>query len=407
MLTGDLVRVTIRGGVVQPRWLNPDRAADLDRAKRLIDIVQAHVNCSRGDLEDALRTETGHGRDFRARRGLAKLLTDRTESVLATSLSPTLVRTALFERAAGHQPLTEESRASVMAAVAQEMDTNVAELERALYADLASNQLITSFDPIAPDALLHRYNVALVQAVLVKTESMTVSLNEPMPKRIRQLLRYLKFFRLLYRVVDWDPGEAEDCPSVLRLKLDGPASILNQSQRYGLLLANFLPALLLCENWSLEAKYRPGRRRRGGVFHLDHHVGLRSHYQDTGTWVAAEERALVKRLTELAEGWEVTEDTQLVDLDGRDVVVPDILLRERATGRQVGILLIWRWRYRALQSRWSLIRKHGPRNLILAVCKKGKTDDKTEIPALPGRVHLFSQLPNARSLWKLVRETPG
>jgi len=35
--------------------------------------------------------------------------------------------------------------------------------------------------------------------------------------------------------------------------LDGPASLFSQSQKYGIRMANFLPALPLCDRWEMAA----------------------------------------------------------------------------------------------------------------------------------------------------------
>lgn len=36
--------------------------------------------------------------------------------------------------------------------------------------------------------------------------------------------------------------------------LDGPASLFSQSQKYGIRMANFLPALPLCDRWEMTAE---------------------------------------------------------------------------------------------------------------------------------------------------------
>lgn len=394
MLTSDLVRIQLRGGVVRPGWLDPASDKLLATAKQLISIVCAHEGATRGELDAALHTETSQGRDFRVRRGLAKLLLDRTRIEVAAALEPRTVRETVFSLATAHHPVPASKRAEVLQAAAAALDTTPEAIESALFADLAANQRVGALKAIGPEPLLHRYNVALAQAVVLRSRWLKITLAEPSTKRLRQLLRYLKFYRLLYSV-----AQQEDGAWVFRV--DGPVSVIKRSSRYGLQLANFLPALLMCERWSLEADYQKRKGGAQGTFRLTPDAGLVSHYRDTGTWVADEERALAARIGQLAEGWTVSEDAHLVDLDGRGALVPDLVLTEPETGTQVFVEVLWRWRAGTLKRRWELLRGAGPANLILAVCS-GASED--ELPALAGPVHTFKRVPNARSLWKLARQ---
>ena len=116
-------------------------------------------------------------------------------------------------------------------------------------------------------------------------------------------------------------------------------------------------------------------------------------------WVADEEKALAERMTKLADDWEVDTGGHLYDLKGRGTVIPDLVLKRE--GAEALVEIVWRWRRSGLEQRWELLRKHGPPNMILAVCTAGQDED---LPELPGAVHAFKQVPNARKLWKLARE---
>lgn len=395
MLTRDLLRLSVRGGTVRPSWLDPASERDLARAQRLLTLFDVHVGGRRGDLDDAIKAETSAGQDFKVLRGLAKLLMDRAQVAVASELDPSAVRALAFERAAQEHPLSPSARQRVIEALGAELGTSPEDVEAALYADLVANQRVVSLRPISAEGLIHRYNVALVQGVLLGALWMKIILSGAGPKRVRQLMRFLKFHRLMYRL--------ESQGATTTFYVEGPVSIIKHSSRYGVAMANFFPALLLCEEWRLEVGYQKKRATRKAVLELDPSQGLRSHYRDTGTWVAPEETALIARLRELAHPWTVSEESVLLPLDGQDVLVPDIVLRDPGSGACAYIEVVWRWRKGSLSSRWELLRSAGPSNLILAVCSTQGAAGET-LPELPGPVHRFKGVPNARALWKLCKQ---
>jgi hypothetical protein len=393
VLTSDLVRLKVRSGVVQPGWVDRSSNRLLEIAQRLIELFHQHEGRSRGELDEALKLETGTSRDFRFRRGLAKLLLDRTDIAVASPLPPKEMRETVFEMAAAQHPLSQTSRALILEQAAALYETTTQVIEDTLYADLAVNERVGACKAITSEGLLDRYNVALAQAVVLRSRSLKLHLRHPSPKRLRQLLRMMKFYRLLYAAEKTEQGYV--------LRIDGPTSILTHSTRYGLALANFLPALLLCEEWELTAEYQAKKRARKGTFHLDSSQGLVSHYRDTGTWVAPEEVALHARLKELATPWEVLAGGTVVSLAGEDTLVPDFVLRDPDTGAEALLEIVWRWRASSLKKRWRALRKAGLKHLVLAVSTSANSD---KMPKLSGPVHVFKATPNARSLIKLAKE---
>ena len=92
------------------------------------------------------------------------------------------------------------------------------------------------------DELLARYNVAQTQAVLYDAVSMTVWAKED----FKQILRYAKLARLMHTIQRRPDGG-------YLISLDGPSSVLRETRRYGVAFAKFLPALLACSGWKLNA----------------------------------------------------------------------------------------------------------------------------------------------------------
>src|SRR5262249_45005076 len=147
------------------------------------------------------------------------------------------------------------------------------ELDRSLFADLKAEQRVLSFKDCTPEQLLHRYNVALAQGILIRSTYMEVRVWSETPARFRQLFRAVKFHRLICTI-------HSSAGNSYTLKLDGPLSLFSSSQKYGLQLALFLPTLLHCKAFELSANIRWGTERKEKLFTLSATDGLRSHVPD-------------------------------------------------------------------------------------------------------------------------------
>ena len=96
------------------------------------------------------------------------------------------------------------------------------------------------------DWLLHRYNLALAQAVLYDAAELRVRVWN----HFGTVFSYVKLFGLMHRIYPIDArgnrvqstNEAAGYEAVL----DGPASLVRKSRKYGIRMANFLPALPHC-----------------------------------------------------------------------------------------------------------------------------------------------------------------
>ena len=189
------------------------------------------------------------------------------------------------------------------------------------------------------------------------------------PARYRQLFRQLKFHRLLYRV----EGSMKDG---YVLHIDGPLSLFSATNKYGLQMALFLPALLLCHDFRLDAELRWGPKREPRTFHLEANDGLVSHYADTGTYVPAELAAFVERFRQVAPAWEVSEATDVVELGREGVWVPDYRFVHKATGLDVFVEVVGFWKTSSLDRLLRLLPEHGPPRYVLAISDRLKVDEE-------------------------------
>lgn len=402
MLTSDLVRGTTRKGDLHLKWVDPTNAEARMLATLLLDAFREHEGHQAAELDEAIADIAAGARDALLVRGLAKLLWDLTPVEARSRLEATVIREAVFGLAAEHWPVRAvasdgsegsgthapgavvdgfHDRAEVVAAAALALGLTPTEVEDGLYADRPGEQWVGTLPVASPDDVLCTYNLALAQAALLKASVVEVELPELEPKRARALLRELKFRRLL-AAVRADEG-------VYRLTLDGPLSLFKQTSRYGVQLAQFLPALARCPRWRLRATVRWGRGKgRDVLLTLDQSAPIvlstqrQAAWHDRATWQSAEEDVFIASFAELDTRWKLVPEATLIDLGGDDVWVPDYRL-EHPDGRVAHLEIVWAWRRQTFEARLGRLAKAGPRGIVIAWAERGRADEGKGAPTLP------------------------
>lgn len=401
MLTGNLVRVRAQKHRITPLYLRRDDPYWLEVAESLLLIFRDAVGRTRGEIEAEIDELVGDGLAALTHRGLAKVLEDRAEFEVVADVPPETIREKVFTaaaeqrkqlRAAGHRAPFKKDE--VLEAVAAELKLTPEQVSSSLFADLKDENRMLTFDDLDAQRLVDRYNVALAQAVLLRSVLVKAEVRNEKPARYRQLFRHLKFHRLMSRV----EGSMKDG---YVLNIDGPLSLFSATNRYGLQMALFLPALLLCNDFRLDAELRWGPKREPRSFHLEPKDGLISHYQDTGTYVPPEYSAFVDRFRQIAPAWEVTEATDVVDLGKEGVWVPDYKFVHRKTGVDVLVEVLGFWKRGSLERLLRLLPAHGPERYILAISDRLKVDEEAAAD-LQGPILRFKEIPNAQEMLALL-----
>src|SRR5919199_226363 len=358
MLTADLALSWQRGDQIRPRYIETEDEEHLREAEDLIALFAEHEGARRAALEESLQEYVGTGTDYKTLRGLIKLLTDRCEFETSAPAEPPEIRRALFLKArAAHPVVAEEARAAIISEAARELACAPEALAESLYADLQENQTLTHFETISPGELLDLYNVAQAQALLYRSVEMRLWLEPQTAEGFRELFGAIKAYRLIHTV----RGNSREG---YEFRLDAPASIFQRSQKYGIQMAVFLPALLLCAGWRMRAEIQSKR----GVAYFEltsKQTRLRSHY-DT---LRGYENPVVERLAGLwsrgAGGWSLEQSGEVIDL-GDSAFIPDFVLRKEETGARVFLEVLGFWTPELLRERLLEFDHAGVRNFILA-----------------------------------------
>ncbi len=384
MLTADLAQSWQRGDRMGPRLIDATDAEHLTDATTLIKLFHSFEGRARAELDEALAEHVGLGTDYRMQRGLIKLLLDRCTFETHAAKDPVEIRRALFRQARAHYPLLRDSPAAaeVVNEAARALECPPADLLAAVYADLPERQRLTGFEAIAPRELLDLYNVAQAQALLYRCVQMHLTIAPQGVGGYRELFGAIKAYRLLHTI----KGSAE---AGYEVRVDGPLSLFQRSQKYGIQMAVFLPALLLCAGWRMRAEIAATRPQPGHVFfELDSkQKQLRSHYRTvTPLYAQPDTAALADKWARYDTPWTLDASSEVVPL-GASAFIPDFVLTH-PDGRRVYLELLGFWTPQYLAERLREFTHAGCQNFILAASDELR-GSREPLPQIPPHVVIF------------------
>ena len=385
MLPLDLLRYRIQEDEVCALYVDPENEQYRVIAGDLIEIYAAHLNKTKGSLASALADYEAADTNYHVTRGLAKLLEDRSEFTILSPIEPEVLREKIFAYASRHHPvvtrggrLHRHTRPKALEKITDELSISADTVTDGMYADLEENRLLTRFEPTTIEWLLDRYNVALAQAILYRASEMTIRIYRNIPTKYKLVFKFIKFFKLMH-VVSGDNADG------YQIVLDGPASMFRLSQKYGIQMALFLPALLHCDRWWLDATIVMNKNDHL-QFRLTDEFGLRSHYRDPGEFDSELERHFATQFDEIETEWTLERETDIINLKDT-VMIPDFAF-SHPDGRRALMEIVGFWTPDYLRKKlWKLKRAAMP-NMIAAVSDQlnCSTEDFRD---LPGEVLFF------------------
>lgn len=389
MLTTDLAMSWRRGERIFPRYLQSDDQRHLQTAADLALIVEQHRGRPRAELERALDEYIGVGTDYKILRGLIKLLQDRCEFETVGFKEPEEIRRALFTKTAARHPvISDELRQRLIAEAAIELECSPEEVMAGLYADLSGNQRLVAFEELSAAELLERYNLAQAQALLYRCSEMRLWIEPQEPGVTRRIFAEIKAFRLIHAITG-------DAARGYEVRLSGPISIFHRSQKYGIQMAVFLPALLLYRCWRMRAEI--GTKTGAAFFEMDSNQDrLRSHYvaEDAQT----QNPQFVKLLEDfnrLAGEWSARPNQEVIDLGG-SAFVPDVVFT-REGAEPAHLEMLGYWTPRSLNERLKEFTRAGFKNYVIAVSEEMRCS-RNAPTQLPANVIVYKKSLNAREL---------
>ena len=373
MLTKDLLCFRTKSGKIQPKFIDTTAPKFLKIAFELTELFSGSVGEDRGTLENrSKQVLEGFTVGVAVGRGLEKLLIDRTEFDTESKNEVIELREKVFRNSSalmrkyGHSGAYDsdssekDSLESYRKAMAGSIGITSENLSHQLYSDLPPFQKVMKFRKITGEALLHRYNCAQVQGLLLRSEKIKLKLPESSAASMRQLLKYLRFNKLLAKI-SFDYKKRKP----LFMQIDGPLSMFLQTQKYGLNLANFFPAVLHQSEWELDATVRI-HKNRTYILQLDQSCGIRSHLKQFLAYVPEEIKKLSQQLAKKLPDWTLSSSNDFVHLSGENLCFPDYLLKH-ISGKKVPLELFHNWHSAPLLSRLSQLDAQKEAPLLIGI----------------------------------------
>jgi predicted nuclease of restriction endonuclease-like RecB superfamily len=387
-------------------FIDPDDEQYQQTAPELIRIFDDHVGEPKGDLEDTIDQLTIADTDYKIVQGLAKLLKDECEFETVGAVEPREIRERLFEKANDSYPIVRQptlgedtQKLEVYTAVADQLEISLEGCYRGMYADLDENKRLIRFgdrvadeytaasdsttttrltgdsdesyaqDAVTVEWLLTRYNLALAQAVLFDATRMRIRVWD----HFSTVFSYMKLFGLMHRIYPIDTDEnrvpTTDAADGYEAVLDGPASLFSKTRKYGIRMANFLPALPLCDRWTMQAEILDDDTASETLTMTLHHTdGLSSHYSAQTTFDSDVERTLAQKWERATTDWNLIREDDVLDL-GDEVMLPDFAL-EHPDGRRAILEIVGFWTPEYLDEKLEKIRNADIDHLLLAVSER-------------------------------------
>lgn len=404
MLTKDLLRYHIAGKRIKADLIDVEDPRLLYFAERIISLYGESISLRRKELEELLKVEINSKKDQKLAKGIVKVLDDRSNYSLAGLVPFPELRAKLFSRSASliRGGLLPENMEELRSNILKEELNNFPRGE--IYGDLPENEQLLEVKKTFPKELLERYNMDLVRSLLLYSSRMEITSGMEHVQQLRKVFKYLKFFRLLCRAGSL-PGKKKSEQNQFTFVIDGPASILDNSVKYGLLLANFFPVITLLPEWELctEISFAEGKKYQ---LKLDHTSKLRCHFENPRSYIPEEIRLFAGYFKERSPLWLLTERGSFHNLPGGENVFADFSFEHRETQCSFDLEIFHLWHKNRIEERLESIEKGILKNYLIAVERSCIRKDPLLAEKLSGNpfVMLFSNFPGVENVCKFLDE---
>lgn len=385
MLTADLVRARRKGTELTLSALKgKTRTRAVEISAQLIEVARAHVGATRDELDEGFRAVPVRSNERKLADGLRKLLEDRMDFGVQSDKDPRKLRAEVFKAATTARRALEggESfdRAAFMQAQAESHKVDEETLERLLYADLKGAHRLQQIEPVQAAALVEHYDLSQQQAVLLRAVDLVADVRCADPYAYRVLFRKLKFHRLMHRIEARGDGG-------YRIHIDGPFSMFSASTKYGLSLALALPALLSCDEVTVRASLRWGKERTPLSFKIE--GSSRPAGGATSAALPDEVQSFLDRFEKLNSGWDAEPSSDLLQVRGVGLCVPDVRFVHRETGEVAYLEVMGYWSRDAVFKRVEMVQAGLKERVVFAVTNRLRVSEELLGDEVPGELYVY------------------
>jgi predicted nuclease of restriction endonuclease-like RecB superfamily len=268
-------------------------------------------------------------------------------------------------------------RDTVLKSAADELETDPASLEAALFADLASESRAGPLPPdISPEALAFELNFRLVSRWLVRAESVRVRAwgnTRALLRQARQNGLICNARAIVPRSSDW-PSAGIATSQGVELDVSGPLSLFRRTSIYGRALCALLSRLLTCSRFWLSASCALGAGMGPMTLVVQSGDPIRP-LQHPRELDAKVEQRFARDFRRAAPDWELAREPLPLCADG-SLVFADFELWHRSEPKRRFLLeIVGFWTPRYLHDKLRNLRAAGISDFVLCVDEARACDD--------------------------------
>ena len=217
MLTKDLLRFRLRNHQLYPTLIDVADGHLLELAQTVISFYQKSIGLGRSELDKGPDSQLTKHPLWSALQKLVEdiCIFDDDDDFAATRWDWLSKAQEVREEPIGSW---EEFRERLTQVIGKDF----AEIKKLLYGDLPENRKLRDFQPMPALALLHRYNCAQVQGLILHAKKIQLRLFDASLLERRNLFRMIKFHRLLVQVTEQTDQE-------LCCEMSGPFTIFDNA----------------------------------------------------------------------------------------------------------------------------------------------------------------------------------
>ena len=191
-------------------------------------------------------------------------------------------------------------------------------------------------------------------------------------------------------------------------KISNYSGYFFKTQKYGLSLALFFPAILHHERWSLNAQIelRSGRKYQ---LELDQSCGIQPPPEHFSGYIPDDFSAFQKAFEAKVPDWELSGNNAFLELPGEAYCFPDYQLQHRHNDQRVVLELFHAWHATQLEARLKQLATLKSAPLLIGVDRKLTRDEDVEAKLKKSKYFqkwgfLFSDMPTALMVEKILKK---
>ncbi|MEZ4741467.1 MAG: DUF790 family protein [Bdellovibrionota bacterium] len=365
MLTKDLIKCKVRSNKIHPQFVNKDEnlttlARNLLGFLDEISNISTPANKTRKEIEKALLDNFDISIPIFP--GLKKILFDHCvwqeddENIQDKRWQWLLEAQMLRGR------LNFASPISYQKAISEHFDKDFTQIRDIIYSDLPENKLLASAPQIDPLDLINRYNVALVQGLLLKAFTLKIKLKNLTTIQKRNFFRAIKFHQLMVNISETDHLQQD----AIQITIDGPMHLFKNAGSYGDKFANFFPHILHLSNWELIAELE--WKRKKVILSLSEKNNLTSHYKEKSGFIPEEFNYFIESFNKSCSYWQAKIGESFINIGSQSYCFPDIEFFG-INKEKLAFELFHKWHKGQLLHRLKSLQKHSEHTMIIGVCR--------------------------------------